>query len=58
MTEHPSPPGPPDEVAPDFRHLPAPVAPEDMVATVDTRAVPDPDGGRDPNHEWFLRHLG
>ncbi|WP_183408343.1 hypothetical protein [Nocardioides pocheonensis] len=29
----------------DYRHLPEPVRPEDMVAEVDTRPVPDPDAG-------------
>lgn len=57
MTESPTPPAPhPDPVA-EFRHLPEPVAPQDLVATVDTRPVPDPDGGRDPDHEWMLRHI-
>lgn len=29
----------------DYRHLPEPVRPEDTVAEVDTRPVPDPDAG-------------
>jgi len=41
----------------DFRRLPEPIALEDTVATQDVRTVPDPDGGRDPNHEWMLRHV-
>lgn len=42
--------------AADFRRLPEPIALEDTVAGQDVRPVPDPDGGRDPNHEWMLRH--
>ncbi|MBO0923376.1 heme biosynthesis protein HemY [Cellulomonas sp. zg-ZUI199] len=46
----------PDPERQEFRRLPEPIAFEDMVASVDVRPVPDPDGGRDPNHEWMLRH--
>ena len=44
------------DASPDFRHLPEPVKLEETVAAQDVRPVPDPDGGRDPNHEWMLRH--
>ena len=53
-------PAPADQVRPDptadFRHLPDPVALEDTVSSQDVNPVPDPDGGRDPNHEWMPRH--
>lgn len=49
-------PAPQPGAAPDFRRLPEPIALEDTVASQDVRHVPDPDGGRDPNHEWMLRH--
>lgn len=39
-----------------FRHLPEPVDPRNLVATIETEAAPDPDGGRDANTEWMLRH--
>ncbi|UZN02604.1 heme biosynthesis protein HemY [Cellulomonas sp. S1-8] len=42
--------------AADFRRLPEPIALEDTVTSQDVGHVPDPDGGRDPNHEWMLRH--
>ena len=41
---------------PDFRHLPEPIALEDTIAEKDVRDAPDPDFGRDPNHEWMLRY--
>ena len=41
----------------DFRQLPEPIALEDTVTGVDVSHVPDPDGGRDPDHEWMLRHI-
>ncbi|MBF0689565.1 MAG: heme biosynthesis protein HemY [Cellulomonas sp.] len=49
-------PEPPAEPGTDFRRLPEPIALEDTVATQDVRDAPDPDGGRDPNHEWMIRH--
>lgn len=39
-----------------FRHLPEPVDPRTLVASIETEAAPDPDGGRDANMEWMLRH--
>lgn len=39
-----------------FRHLPEPVDPRTLVASIETEAAPDPDGGRDANTEWMLRH--
>lgn len=47
---------PPVDPAADFRHLPEPIALADTVPGQDVGPVPDPDGGRDPNHEWMLRH--
>lgn len=41
---------------PDVRRLPEPIALEDTVAAQDVHPVPDPQGGRDANHEWMLRH--
>lgn len=49
-------PEPPAAPAADFRRLPEPIALEDTVPGHDVRDAPDPDGGRDPNHEWMLRH--
>lgn len=57
MSESSSPEQPARDVA-DFRHLPEPIRLEDTIAEQDVRPVPDPDGGRDPNHEWMLRHIG
>ncbi|QIK84531.1 heme biosynthesis protein HemY [Sanguibacter sp. HDW7] len=47
--------GGPDPAA-RFRHLPEPVDLRDVVATVEVEAAPDPDGGRDANADWMLRH--
>jgi hypothetical protein len=41
---------------PDYRHLPEPIRLEDTRAELDTRDVPDPDGGRDPERDFFLRY--
>ena len=41
---------------PDYRHLPEPVRLEDTVAEHETRPVPDPDGGKDPEQIFFLRY--
>lgn len=41
---------------PDYRHLPEPVRLEDTVAEQDTRPVPDPDGGLDPDQIFLLRY--
>jgi hypothetical protein len=40
----------------DYRHLPEPIRLEDTVAEVDTRAVPDPDGGIDPESLFAVRY--
>lgn len=42
----------------DFRTLPEPIRVEDTIAEKDVREAPDPDFGRDSNHEWMLRHIG
>lgn len=57
--DRPAPPSAPDRPSPaaDFRTLPEPIALEDTIAEKDVRFAPDPDFGRDPNHEWMLRHL-
>ena len=39
-----------------FSRLPAPIRPEDMVEEVDTRAVPDPEGGRDTDRDFLIRY--
>jgi hypothetical protein len=41
---------------PDFTKLPDPIALEDTVAEVDTRPVPDPDAGGDPEQRFTLRY--
>jgi len=41
-----------------FKKLPPPIKLEDMIAEVDTREVPDPDGGRDPNSDFMIRNAG
>ena len=40
----------------DFRHLPEPVRLEDTVVEVDTRPVPDPDGGIQPETLFLIRY--
>lgn len=40
----------------DYRHLPEPVRLEDTVAEVDTRPVPDPDGGINPESLFAVRY--
>jgi hypothetical protein len=42
----------------DYRHLPEPVRVEDTVAELDTRPVPDPDGGVDAQTLFMLRYAG
>ena len=39
-----------------FSRLPDPIRPEDMVEEVDTREVPDPEGGRDTDHDFLIRY--
>jgi hypothetical protein len=45
-------------VSPDYTRLPEPVRLEDTVAELDTRPVPDPEGGIDPNSLFVLRYAG
>jgi hypothetical protein len=40
----------------DYTHLPEPVRLEVTVADVETRAVPDPDGGIDPESLFAVRY--
>lgn len=46
----------PRPAKPDYRHLPVPVKLEDTIAEIDTRPVPDPDGGKDPEQIFMLRY--
>jgi hypothetical protein len=39
-----------------FKELPKPIRLEDTVAEVDTRPVPDPDGGRNPGTDFLIRY--
>ncbi|MGA9103161.1 hypothetical protein [Aeromicrobium sp.] len=39
-----------------FARLPEPIRPEDMVEEVDTRAIPDPEGGRDTDRDFLIRY--
>ena len=41
---------------PDYTRLPEPVRLEDTVAEHETRPVPDPDGGKDPDQLFLLRY--
>lgn len=41
-----------------YRKLPEPVRVEDMIATKDTRPVPDPKMGRDTETDFMLRNAG
>ncbi|MFG6198247.1 hypothetical protein [Nonomuraea sp. JJY05] len=40
-----------------FTPLPEPVRPEDTTATHPAASPPDPNGGRDPGHEFVLRYV-
>jgi len=40
----------------DYRQLPEPIRLEETVAEVDTRPVPDPDGGIDPESLFAVRY--
>ena len=42
----------------DYRHLPEEIRLEDTIAEVDTRPVPDPDGGINPETIAVLRNGG
>jgi hypothetical protein len=39
-----------------FSRLPDPIRLEDMVEAVDTRDVPDPEGGRDTDRDFTIRY--
>jgi hypothetical protein len=39
-----------------FRQLPPPIHVEDTIASVDTRAVPDPEAGKDTDREFLIRY--
>lgn len=43
---------------PDYTKLPAAVPLEDTVAEVETRPVPDPEGGIDPETAFLIRNAG
>jgi len=49
-------PAPEPDPAARFRHLPEPVDPRDLVASIETEPPADPEGGRDASTEWMLRH--
>ena len=47
------------ESGPDrFKKLPEHIALEDTIEEQDTNTPLDPDGGRDPEHEFFMRNIG
>jgi len=39
-----------------FTQLPGPIRLEDTVEEVDTRAAPDPEGGRDTDRDFLIRY--
>jgi hypothetical protein len=39
-----------------FSRLPDPIRIEDTVEAVDTRAVPDPEAGRDTDRDFMIRY--
>ena len=39
-----------------FARLPVSTRPEDMVEVVETREVPDPEGGRDTDRDFLIRY--
>lgn len=41
-----------------FKELPAPIRLEDTIAEVDTRNVPDPEGGRNTDRDFLIRNAG
>lgn len=43
---------------PDYTTLPPQVALDEVVAEVDIRPVPDPDGGIDPDTGFLMRNAG
>ncbi|WP_035770086.1 hypothetical protein [Arthrobacter castelli] len=50
--------GEPDSAGGRYSELPEPVRAEDMIATKDTRPVPDPKMGRDTETDFLLRNAG
>jgi len=48
----------PEPASDRFKVLPEHIRLEDTVETHDTRLVPDPDGGRDPDVDFMLRNAG
>lgn len=45
----------PDPLKQDYRTLPPPIALEDVVESVDTHTVPDPEGGQNAAQRLVLR---
>ncbi|MCZ4500727.1 MAG: hypothetical protein JWQ74_3282 [Marmoricola sp.] len=43
-------------MTPDYTRLPDATRLEDTIAEVDTRPVPDPDGGVDPQQLFMIRY--
>lgn len=41
-----------------YKHLPPPVRLEDTITSQETHDAPDPDGGRNPEQDFFLRFAG
>jgi hypothetical protein len=41
-----------------YDELPEPIDLDQVVTSVDVEPVPDPDGGRDPERDFFLRWAG
>ena len=39
-----------------FSRLPDPIRLEDTVEAVDTREIPDPEGGRDTDRDFMIRY--
>ena len=39
-----------------FSQLPDPIRLEDTIEAVDTRAAPDPEGGRDTDRDFLIRY--
>lgn len=39
-----------------YRHLPPRVLPEDLTEAEPTEFARDPDGGRNPQNDWLIRH--
>ena len=50
----------PDKLVPAarFRRLPERILPEDMISTQETEPPPDPEMGRDTDHDFLMRNLG